>query len=155
MVNGNSIRKIVVKFIHPLAVSLLGFIGCTTHYLDFVFETDEQVHTLNGNEQTISIPFTIQEVETRTSQPTAFHLFRFRLNIDGITGDSKVAEYKIDYDVTVYPTNVLYVHIPENRSGHERTITVEISKDEEWGTNPENPTWKDWETIYKATQSSL
>jgi hypothetical protein len=151
MLNGNSFRKTVVRFIFPLAASLFIIIGCRTHYLDYVFETDEQVHSLTGIEQTISIPFTIQEV-TRTSLPTAFHLLRFRLNINGITGDAKIAEYTIDYYVSVY---LLYVQIPENTSGHERTITVEISKDEEWGTNPENPTWKDWETIYKATQSSL
>ena len=120
-------------------------------YADAVFEVDNQVHSLSGDEQLIPIRFSCRL--TKTSQPIIIRDFRFRTIIDGMEGDAKVAKEgkgKDCYWTDGGDNAVLNVFIPENDSGHQRPVVVEISLKKESSSNA--IVWQEWEPVYHAIQ---
>ena len=155
-------KKNVILFACVIPALLIGAVSCNKAlYVEPVFNdvlTEE--HQLPAEENQLQIAFTTH-IETRLSKFYYKKAFRFRLNLDGVPGDPVIAVEGVDWKETGGQSDrpaTLYVTVPANAADKSRTVSVEISIDNNWeesrtSVEDTNPDWGAWRTIYEGVQA--
>lgn len=151
------------SIIHRLL--LLSFItACSPihEYYDIIFPQATYVEELTSDEQIVYIDYNRQSYqETKTTLLAHYRQFQFRLNIGKEIGEAVLAS-DYEYYCEINPksgSQSLMIHIPENTTDKQRSLSIEIRLSTNWTKyweitdSKESIDWGEWKEVFYGIQS--
>lgn len=147
-----------------LLLFLLLFSYCKPvhEYHEIKFSPSTKVVNLTSEEQDIYIDYEIQSYrETKTTLLEHFRQFQFRLNIGTEIGEAITgSEYENWYEINPNNNHIsLMIHIPENTTDKQRSLSIEIRLSTNWTKyweitdSKESIEWGEWKEVFYGIQS--